>query len=88
LRRRNIDKSTPHLSDIHLPTLSLSRNDPAQTQRSVLRHLHESLGVEMAERSDPVIIGDTNTAEPDVDYVRGHGDFDNLDDNMNSGGAM
>ncbi|GJJ05873.1 hypothetical protein Clacol_000060 [Clathrus columnatus] len=68
LRRRNTKNSTPNLSDIHLPTLSLpSQDDPVQTQRSILERLHESLVAEMAE-PDPA--DNPNSGEPDIDDLQ------------------
>ncbi|GJJ06005.1 hypothetical protein Clacol_000192 [Clathrus columnatus] len=65
LLRRKTKNSTPNLSDIHLPTMSLpSQDDPAQTQRSILERLHESLVAEMAE-PDPA--NNPNSGEPDID---------------------
>ncbi|GJJ08077.1 hypothetical protein Clacol_002284 [Clathrus columnatus] len=81
LRRRNMEKQkpTPNLSNIHLPTLSLpSQGNMAQTQRSVLGRLHESLVAEMAERPDEMDINSNHppgSEELDVD------DSDNLQDN-------
>ncbi|GJJ05870.1 hypothetical protein Clacol_000057 [Clathrus columnatus] len=79
LRRRNMEKSVPNLSDIHLPTLSLpSQGDPAQTQRSVLGRLHESLVAEMAERPDEM---DINSNHPSGSEGSNVYDSDNLQDN-------
>ncbi|GJJ05877.1 hypothetical protein Clacol_000064 [Clathrus columnatus] len=88
LRRRNMEKSVPNLSDIHLPTLSLpSQGDPAQTQRSVLGRLHESLVAEMAERPDEMDINSNHPSgseELDVDDLRANDGSDNLQDNGES----
>ncbi|GJJ05862.1 hypothetical protein Clacol_000049 [Clathrus columnatus] len=60
LRRRNMKKSTPNLSDIHLPTL---------TQQSILGRLHESLVVEMAECPDPEDLNNARMEEQDIDNL-------------------
>ncbi|GJJ05911.1 hypothetical protein Clacol_000098 [Clathrus columnatus] len=69
LRRRNMKKTIPNLSDIHLPTLSLPfQDDQVQTRRSILGRLHEGLVTEMAERPDPA--DNPNSGELDIDDFR------------------
>ncbi|GJJ08964.1 hypothetical protein Clacol_003185 [Clathrus columnatus] len=61
-------------------------SNKAQTQRSVLERLHETLVAEMAERSDSTPISNANSEEPDVSDLPVHNDFDsnNQHDNMDS----
>ncbi|GJJ13562.1 hypothetical protein Clacol_007817 [Clathrus columnatus] len=75
LRRRNATKPIFHQSAMDLPTLSF-RENPAQSVRTVLGRLHESIVAEMGESND-VANGSS-----------GPGELDNSQDIINSGGII
>ncbi|GJJ16062.1 hypothetical protein Clacol_010341 [Clathrus columnatus] len=63
IRRKNQQNAVLNQSALNLPTISFHEN-PVQSIRSALGRLHESIVVEMGERSDQVNVDELGSGEP------------------------